>query len=255
MTKLALTRKWIALLAFAAGAGLFSAYATAAGSFEVYVGYADDLRPSPFFPNPYGGADIFQGNLGSLDTGAVRIRNSGATNLTLNNLVVTLNPAGGGPGTQTFSLWNFGAGLTLQPGQNAVFGSTANYNFDTSDFGVLGGFAPNNDNCSVGPASTSLLCTANAPVVTFTVNGVAAPANDTGHVLDTGGFDFVNANPCPVAGDSPGACNESLQWRLIGTTGIQNPGGVVPEPETYAMLLAGLGLLGFAARRRNRKTA
>ena len=29
----------------------------------------------------------------------------------------------------------------------------------------------------------------------------------------------------------------------------------VPEPETYAMLLAGLGLLGFAARRRNQKSA
>lgn len=29
----------------------------------------------------------------------------------------------------------------------------------------------------------------------------------------------------------------------------------VPEPETYAMLLAGLGLLGFAARRRKRKLA
>ena len=31
------------------------------------------------------------------------------------------------------------------------------------------------------------------------------------------------------------------------------PVGIVPEPETYAMLLAGLGLLGFIARRR--KTA
>ena len=29
--------------------------------------------------------------------------------------------------------------------------------------------------------------------------------------------------------------------------------GVVPEPETYAMLLAGLGLLGFMARRRKQK--
>jgi len=29
----------------------------------------------------------------------------------------------------------------------------------------------------------------------------------------------------------------------------------IPEPETYAMLLAGLGLLGFAARRRKRKLA
>lgn len=31
--------------------------------------------------------------------------------------------------------------------------------------------------------------------------------------------------------------------------------GVVPEPETYAMLLAGLGLLGFAARRRKLQAA
>lgn len=29
----------------------------------------------------------------------------------------------------------------------------------------------------------------------------------------------------------------------------------IPEPETYAMLLAGLGLLGFAARRRKQKLA
>jgi len=29
----------------------------------------------------------------------------------------------------------------------------------------------------------------------------------------------------------------------------------VPEPETYAMLLAGLGLVGFMARRRKAKQA
>ena len=29
----------------------------------------------------------------------------------------------------------------------------------------------------------------------------------------------------------------------------------VPEPETYAMLLAGLGLMGFTARRRKQKEA
>ena len=45
---------------------------------------------------------------------------------------------------------------------------------------------------------------------------------------------------------------------LTEATGINNHGqvaviGNIPEPETYAMLLAGLGLLGFIARRR--KTA
>lgn len=33
------------------------------------------------------------------------------------------------------------------------------------------------------------------------------------------------------------------------------PTAAVPEPETYAMLLAGFGLLGFAAFRRKQKTA
>ena len=46
---------------------------------------------------------------------------------------------------------------------------------------------------------------------------------------------------------------------LTNATGINNHGQVaaignpIPEPETYAMLLAGLGLLGFIAR--GRKTA
>lgn len=34
---------------------------------------------------------------------------------------------------------------------------------------------------------------------------------------------------------------------------VDNVTAAVPEPETYAMLLAGLGLLGAATRRRNRK--
>ena len=37
-------------------------------------------------------------------------------------------------------------------------------------------------------------------------------------------------------------------WDMIATT-------AVPAPESYAMLLAGLGLLGFVARRSKRTTA
>jgi hypothetical protein len=44
---------------------------------------------------------------------------------------------------------------------------------------------------------------------------------------------------------------------VYGISGTLTVGSItaVPEPETYAMLLAGLGLLGFAARRRKQKEA
>ena len=47
------------------------------------------------------------------------------------------------------------------------------------------------------------------------------------------------------------AWQSGLAFDGITVAGV--PVGVVPEPETYAMLLAGLGLLGFAARRRKQK--
>ena len=36
-----------------------------ADPFQVYVGYADRYRAGAFFPSPYDGADIFQGNMGT----------------------------------------------------------------------------------------------------------------------------------------------------------------------------------------------
>ena len=64
-------------------------------------------------------------------------------------------------------------------------------------------------------------------------------------------------NSLTVTGTSPFS---SVEFRAVGTD--DSYGGsldyvslttAVPEPETYAMLLAGLGLLGFAARRRKLK--
>jgi hypothetical protein len=42
-----------------------------------------------------------------------------------------------------------------------------------------------------------------------------------------------------------------LLFEVTGDSQVSN----IPEPETYAMLLAGLGLMGFAARRRKQKAA
>lgn len=57
----------------------------------------------------------------------------------------------------------------------------------------------------------------------------------------------VTAGPGgPQWGNGTGAYNMSLGGSAVAA---------VPEPETFAMLLAGLGLVGFATRRRERKVA
>ncbi|MBT9501520.1 MAG: PEP-CTERM sorting domain-containing protein [Burkholderiaceae bacterium] len=42
---------------------------------------------------------------------------------------------------------------------------------------------------------------------------------------------------------------------MLASTTMNVQVGAVPEPETYALMFAGLGVLGFVARRRNRKQA
>lgn len=46
-----------------------------------------------------------------------------------------------------------------------------------------------------------------------------------------------------VCGSAGGTCDNQTDYTLISVS-------AVPEPETYAMMLAGLGLMGFTARRR-----
>lgn len=212
-------------------------------AYSVSVGYADNLRPSAFFPSPfYGdpGVAFFNGqdpNVFALDAGAVMITNDGVSNIVVDDLTVTLAP---GSSPLVIDLWG-NVNETLAPGQSAIFTQTAQYNFDTSDYRILVGSDISN-NCSVGALSTTANCTTNAPLVSFTVDGVVANLSDTGHVLDTGGFDAVCCLP-----DG----NESLQWRLIGGSGVQNPGGGAAVPEPSSILLLGLGALGLGLWRRN----
>lgn len=82
-------------------------------------------------------------------------------------------------------------------------------------------------------------------------------------------LDYIAYGDCTPAALMPrnGSGTKCMAgWNAYDAYGVLIPGGTmqgtlpnmqtitaaVPEPETYAMLLAGLGLLGIAARRRNR---
>jgi len=219
--------------------------ANAVDVYDVYVGYADNLRPdapSAFFPNPWSGSSnvaLFVGNATNVDAGAVMITNTGATGLTLSSLSVTMPQAGG---MSPFVLWSSSLPFVLPSGMDAIFTQTTQYNFDTSDYAIV----PANllDNCSTGPTASTPTCVNNRPVVTITTGDGTVAFNDTGHVLDTGGFD---ANCCLPQG------NESLNWRLIGTTGVENPNGTVPEPASLLLFGSGLAGLGLWGRKRSNR--
>src|SRR5262249_38689569 len=157
----------------------------------VSVGYADNLRSNSNFPVPWQGSPnvVFLGAGPTFDAGAIRLDNLSNAPLTIDSVFVDL----GRPGP-TFNLWGR---FTIPAESSAILTQTGEFNFDTSDFPITG--------CghTAPPTDTRI------PTVTVTIAGVGATFSDTGHILDTGGFDL--------------ACqgNESLAWRPIGTTGIQ----------------------------------
>ncbi|NHZ90355.1 PEP-CTERM sorting domain-containing protein [Massilia sp. CCM 8733] len=77
-----------------------------------------------------------------------------------------------------------------------------------------------------------------------------------GTLLSTGATDQWSLSTSSLnAGTYTLQVKGSILGNTVGRYSTNIALAPVPEPETYAMMLAGLGLLGFTARRRNKKAA
>lgn len=234
--------------------GTMAFTAAEAGPVTVYVGYVDNLRASGFFPTKWiGDAGVVSETPGgqSLDAGAIRIDNGTGASVQIDNFQVHF-PSNG----STFTLWS---SLTIGNGQTGIFTQTTSYNFDTSDFGIFGGSPPSNlapnvgGNNGIGGCSSPAgfytgtqksMCDAAIPVISFDIGSNHFSFSDTGHILDTGEYDFIN-------GSSDG--NESINWNLVGSSADRGGNTGIPEPLTLSIF--GIGLAGLVGARRRKKQA
>lgn len=156
------------------------------------------------------------------------------------------------PGAGTATLSGAGSVASTAPGQTNGFGRYASdgdkywettngftINFDTpiAAFGFMG--------IDIGDFNGQItLTTAGGLDQVFNVgNSLNAPG---GGVLFWGVIDDVNT----FSSISFGNTNAGTDFFAFDQMTIGTHAQIVPEPETYAMMLAGLGLIGFMVRRR-----
>src|SRR5262244_3257917 len=109
--------------------GLWLPCQVMAAGIDVFVGYADSVRPSVFFPTPWLGdpgiLDVGHAMGQIFDAGAIRIDNNTGAALTVDNVTVD-----GFANGARFSLWG---SFTIPSGMKAILTQTVGENFDTSD--------------------------------------------------------------------------------------------------------------------------
>lgn len=174
-----------------------------------------------------------------------------------------------------------GASLRLVSSNGDNYAVNVNTGASAGAVGVQGNIAKGftgvsytNSNAStptVIPASTTLyyidstndtLSYANAPFSTPSITTIGALEHD---IVKANGFDVLSNGTAFSAFLMDGGTGKTILANINLSTGAATKVGdfaatingltiaPVPEPETYAMLIAGLGLIGAASRRKNKK--
>ena len=160
----------------------------------LYVAYVDrqPTRPGPI-PNPWSGSSnvIFQGTGPPLDAGAVRLDNQGGSEITVDQIVVSI-------GGRRYALWPSGIKLPahavlILTQTGVVSQNPFQSNFDTSEARA--------DSCSA--------LSPDVPIIDVTVGGRHLIYRDTHLVLNTGGRDL---------GNCPGKPDESHPWEQLAAS-------------------------------------
>ena len=115
--------------------------------------------------------------------------------------------------------------------------------YKSNDEHIIIDFIPKNEPNRFGFNDTSSWIIKNVALADFNTF-----ATHNSHPSPT--FGIISVSPYSLGGDK--VCGLTLTENCNGTSSnwVTGPVAVIPEPETYAMLLAGLGLVGFLARRK-----
>lgn len=116
--------------------------------------------------------------------------------------------------------------------------------YETQDQHVIINFWEKRSPSQFGFNDTSSWTIAGVTLADFT----STYATSNSHPSPT--FGVISVAPYSLGGEK--VCGPTLTENCNGTSSnwVTGPVAVVPEPEIYAMLLAGLGLVGFSARRK-----
>lgn len=183
----------------------------------------------------------------------------------------TANPWGSASLTD-FAAWNVFGGTTDKTPEVAGSG-TATVKENTGQAFVTGGgniysfSAATNFTATLSSSSTGLFdvylrisTLGTAPLGTALLNGVSATITTT-KVDSLGGFGgeelesywkWSNVSGSALYKFQFGASGSSMSLDQLALATVEV--ATVPEPETYGMMLAGLGLMGFVARRRSKQS-